>query len=299
MLDFPTVSTSWFCDCEIHDTNSNLTLFFLFTPDSMVAVNLTEARLLKEMDTFDQNEVASASDARVDELSNIAPLHEIVKPLAKQVVHGLGGLTKVAGSATPIAAATPDQLAAAVAIKQSCDSKIYLPLLEISEHLKGRKEILSVMYKNQMQQVAALQKMIAKLKEREAIIKEMSEVAKANSFSLSQRSASILQSSIDLMPKLTQAEYDYFQELRKLEEKTRRWTAEFEGVNSRVDGLQQTVYDDTMQTLDAFPGQKAQLSQLQGACTLLLEKFDDKLDDADEKLDELAGAVGMERDSEM
>ena len=241
-----------------------MTLYFFFTPDSMVAVNLTEARLLKEMDIFDQKEVESASDARVEELRNVASLHEIIEPLAKQVVQGLGGLTKVVGSATPAAAVTPDQLAAAIAIKQRCDEKIYLPLLEISEHLKSRKEILSVMYNNQMLQLDALQKMISKLKERGAIIKEMTEVARANSTSLSQHSAAILQSSNDLMPKLTQAEYDYFQELRKLEEKTRRWTAEFEEVNSRVDSLQQTVYDDTMQTLDALPAQRAQLSQLQG-----------------------------------
>ncbi|CAJ1954373.1 unnamed protein product [Cylindrotheca closterium] len=267
--------------------------------NSMVAVNLTEARLLKEMEIFDKKEAGSASDARVAELSNIAPLHQIIEPLAKQVVEGLGGLTKVVGSATPIAAATPDQLAAAVAIKQSCDEKIYLPLIEITEHLKSRKEILSVMYKNQMLQLDAVQNMISKLKEREAIIKEMTDVAKANSTSLSQRSAAILQSSNDLMPKLSQAEYDYFQELRKLEEKTRQWTAEFEGVHSRVDSLQQTVYDDTMQTLDALPQQRTELSQLQGKCTTLLAIFEDKLDDAEMKLDDIADAAGMERDSEM
>lgn len=265
----------------------------------MFVVNLTEARLLKEMEILDQQEVGSTNDARVKELGNVTPLHEIVEPLAKQIVQGLGGLTKIVGSATPIEAATPDQLAAALAIKHSCEGKIYLPMLEISEHLKSRKEILSVMYKNQMLQIGAVQKMISTLKEREAIIKEMTEVARKNSTTLSQQSAAILQSSNDLLPKLTQAEYDYFQQLRKLEVKTRTWAEEFGKLKCRVDMLQQRLYDDTMQTVDAFPGHRAQLSQLQRNCTSLLEKYEDQLDDAEIKLDDLADAVGMERDSEM
>ena len=247
---------------------------------------------------FDQ-QVGSASDPRVEELRNVTPLHEIVKPLAEKATQGLGRLTKIVGTATPISATTPDQLAAVVEVKQRCDEQIYLPLLEISEHLKSRKEILSVMYKNQMLQLDELQKMISKLKQREAIIKEMTEVAKKNANTLSQQSAATLQSCNDLLPKLTQAEYDYFQQLRNLEMKTRTWAKEFESLKARSDMVQQTVYDDTMETLDALPQQRAELRQMQGKCGKLLDLYEDRLDDSEMKLDELADAVGMERDSEM
>jgi hypothetical protein len=276
---------------------------FLCCIGSMVAVNLTEARQLQEMEALDENEQDSSRknslDKKLQELQGIMPLHEIIEPLSKKVIAGLGRLAKVVGSATPVEAVTPDQLAAAVSIKERCDKGILLPIMEMSEHLKERKKLLAVMYANQMAQLKAVKDVISKLRERNSIIQEKAEVAETNSISLTQRGAAVLQSSSDLMPTITQAEYDYFQELKKLDDKTKKWMNDFEGLKGKVDNLQQSIYDDTMDArLDVLPEYKHELRTLQAFCEQMIPKYKRRLEDSEEKVDLLADAAGIERDSE-
>lgn len=266
-------------------------------------MNLTDARQRQETEALDETEQenrrANPSDKHLQVLQDIKPLHAIVEALGEKVTTGLGRLTKVVGSATPIGAVTPDLLAAAASIKEKSDEEILLPMLEMREHLNERKKLLAVMHANQMEQLKAVKDAIATLRERNSIIQAKAEIAEANAILLAQRGAALLQSSSDLMPTISQAEYNYFQDLKKLDAKTQKWSREVELLNDKVDNLQQSTYDDTMNfQLDAPPEQKRELRTLQAACEQLLPEYRGRLGDAEEKVDLLADAAGIERDSE-
>eukprot|EP00980_Cylindrotheca_fusiformis_P000167 scaffold26_cov117-Cylindrotheca_fusiformis.AAC.8 len=270
----------------------------------MVAVNLTDARQRHEMEALDENEEetggrTSSADKHLQVLQDIRPLYEIIEPLGKKVTAGLGKLTKIVGSETPIEAVTPEQLVAAASIKETCDEEIMMPVLEIREHIKARKKDLTVMHHNLKAQLAAIKDSLSKLRERNSVLQEKAAVADTNALSLAQRGADLLQSTSDLMPTISQSEFNYFQELNKLDGKTKKWKQEMELLKGRVDNLQQTAYSDTMDIeIDAAPDQKQDLKTMQDACEQSIFKYRQRLDVAEEKVDSLADIAGIERDSE-
>jgi hypothetical protein len=272
----------------------------------MVAVNLTETRQLQEMEALGDIETSTSNtsfdNSKVKELEDISPLHEIVEPLAEKIVKGLDGLAMVVGSSTPVSKVTPDQLAAATSIKQRCDDEIVMPILEMREHLKARKKLLAVMYGNQIAQVKTLQDTVSKLKERTSLIQEKASVVQDNSTCLSQRSAAALQSSQDLLPTITQAEFDYFQHLQKLDAKTLQWVGEFESLQGQVRDIQHSVIDaDSPIDNGEFEvplEMRSNINKIFKACDEYLVEYKRKLESAEEKVEDLAAVVGMEQDSE-
>ena len=169
------------------------------------------------------------------------PLYELVNPLIQQTLQGLANMGRIVGSNTPTREITPDVLAVAVSVKERCDNEIVLPLFEMSEIVAARRKEIEANLKNQVAQLESLKDSAAKLKETMASIRSKANVARENAQSISGRSSSVLQSSKDLLPKLTQAEYDYYQELQSLDSKTQAWAKDFDALKTKVSGICESI----------------------------------------------------------
>jgi len=272
---------------------------FLHIKGSMVAVNLTEARQAHEMGAMDDNDEERSllsSDKNLSWLHETLPLADVLKPNFEKVMSGLNGLTRIEGSATLLASVTPDQVAGSAEIKERCDREIMMPIREIRENVKVRRKILTAMYDNQMKQLKSLKEMVSKLRERNDVIKDKAEVVKANAKSLADGSATVLQASIDLQPKLTQAEYDYFNELKKLDDKSRRWMDAFEQMKAQVHTLQDSFNDGTATPMFDLEGNAlGQLEQLTAGTDKMISQYKSRIQDAEEKVGDLADIAGMEQ----
>lgn len=230
-------------------------------------------------------------------LHKTLPLAEIAKPLIAKTLEGIRGMAKIVGSATPVEKITPDLLAAAAQIKEQTDNEIMLPIIELNEHLRAKKQEIVVMFNNQVAQLDTLRATVTKLQLRESSIAEKLEIIDANAESLVKRSASVLQSAHDLQPTITQAEFDYFQELRRLHDRTQQWRGQLDRLKSRATTLRDNAEHGADKGKMEIPAEtKKNLNAMLNASESRLKKYSTRLKDAEYRIDELAEIAGWERD---
>lgn len=271
----------------------------------MIPINLTETRHYHEMEALSENndrlaiQGASASDSALRSQQDTAPLHELLQPLFQKIGAGLAGMGKIVGSATQKKDITPDLLAVSMSVKERCDNEVVLPVLEMTEIVSARQKELAIMYDNQLAQLKTLKETVALLNEKMGAIREKAEVAGANAKSLALRSAAALQSSTDILPTITQAEYDYFQELKRLDDKTKEWHEEFQRINLKVSGLRDSIDEGKTAgplTLKSDAVQNA--NKLLKVSGLRQKQQTERLDEAEEKVEELAAVAGIDLEPE-
>jgi hypothetical protein len=211
----------------------------------MIAVNLTEKQHLFEMDTL--------ADPQSDPVSKIPGgsqetelLANIIQPLIRKVYDGIANMAQIGGSSTAPEGISVDILAGAMSIYQKSKKEVYLPLVEMNEYVVARREELKEVVRKQHEVVKALQDVIDKLREKQSTIQERMDVLFTNSKALEARSSSALQSSKDVQPTITQAEYDYFQEVKRLEEKTTSWEGEAEILKLKATNITDAIESGAM-----------------------------------------------------
>jgi hypothetical protein len=160
---------------------------------------------------------ANTADDALRILESTPPLVDVVAPILKQIEQGLGGLNKFVGSETRSSEISPEQLAVVVQLHEKCNQNLILPLLELRKVVETRKEKLLLMVESQQQQVADLTNTIVMIKEQIKATRQSLETASTNASILSERSATVVQASKDLIPTITQAEYDFFQAIKRMD----------------------------------------------------------------------------------
>jgi archaellum component FlaC len=239
---------------------------------------------------------SSAGHAALRELQENPSLIDLVDPLMKDVIKGLSGMTKIVGTGTPTQVITPEVLAAAVAVKQRCEKEVLLPLLEIKEHVKLRLKELEIMYANQLSQLKTLKEHVKKLMERRHQIEEKAAIVKTNATSLAQRSTSALESSTDLLPTITQAEYDYFKYLKALNAKLVSFERELDRLKLTTSALTER---DSRFDQNAAPADLKNMSAVLKGTETMLRDSKQKIRGIEDTVDDLNIAVGVDRISIM
>lgn len=214
----------------------------------MVPVNVTESRYLHEMDNLLQDDTANkappggvAADASLQRMEALPPLHESLEHLLKKVSTGLAGMGKIVGSDTKTKDISPEMMAVALSVKERCDKDVVLPLLELKKTVTARREILTTMHKEQLQQLHALKKTVSKVQEKMSIIRTKAETTQENASELAKRSASVLQASRDLTPSITQAEFEYFEQLKRLDMKCQSLEKGFTALDQSITQLRDNM----------------------------------------------------------
>ena len=110
-----------------------------------------------------------------------------------------------------------------------------------SSSLSNKIRNLEAMIQSQREQLMDLKKTVADLKARMDSVASKMDIVESNALTLSQRSAAVLQASHDLLPTISQAEYEYFQEVKRLEAKTKSWERDVDSlilsINKKCDSI--------------------------------------------------------------
>eukprot|EP00934_Nitzschia_sp_Nitz4_P008446 Nitzschia sp. Nitz4//scaffold56_size114212//37997//40636//NITZ4_003940-RA/size114212-processed-gene-0.3-mRNA-1//1//CDS//3329554676//8436//frame0 len=269
---------------------------------TMYPVNLTETRQLQEMEALGEGkqlllEAPKNVSKEEEMLKQTSPLVDVIEPSIEKLVAGLRGMGRIVGSATHPERITPDLLAAAVEVKEQCDKEVVMPLLAINEHVNARMEDIVHMYNNNLEQLKLLRESMSQLKKGESSIHDKVEVATSNADSLAKRSASVLQSANDLLPTITQAEYDYFQELSRLQEKMAQWKQQVDRLKLRSGSLLDSLESGTNKGVLSIPEESMQpLKTMLQASETTMKRQNARLEELEETLDEVAAVAGIDRD---
>jgi SMC interacting uncharacterized protein involved in chromosome segregation len=231
-------------------------------------------------------------------LQDTPALVDVAKPLMAKALQGLRAMGKIVGSATPVDKITPDLLAAAAQIKEQTDKEVMLPIIELHEHVRARKKDIVVMFNNQMAQLKSVREMLAELQEGEASIAEKLEIINENALSMAARSASVLQAAHVLQPTITQAEYDYFQELERLHLRAAQWQEQLNHLKASASTLTDSVKNGTISHFGEIPEdtQKNLVAMLDG-CDARIKDYTIRVKEQEYLIDELAAAAGWDRES--
>jgi len=243
------------------------------------------------------NQAAAVSSKELAVLHETAPLTDIALPLIEKIKTGLLKMRKIVGSATPVDKITPELLAAAAQIKEQADNDVMMPIIELNEYVAARKQDLPKNFNNLVGQLNTLREMQSKVNEGQESIEEKINTINSNADALSKRSASLLQSATDLLPTITQAEYDYFQELQRLNERTKQWHAQLERIKAKFSRLEDSVKDRTNKgRLEIPPDNIKLLSDMLDASDAKMKKYSTRLKDIEDRVDVLAAVAGWDRD---
>ncbi|KAL7466262.1 hypothetical protein ACHAXS_006553 [Conticribra weissflogii] len=195
---------------------------------SMEAVNITATQCLyeatelmnaksKELIIHDNNDKALRA------LAKVQPLHEVLQPLADRVCDGLSKMGKIVGGATSPQDVGPESLAIVIETQRSCDVNVIMPIQEMSRVIHARRQLLVEMHEHQTAELERLTKLLNEWKEKyEANVKRVVELEK-NASTLAERSSAVLTAARDLRPQITNAEAEYFKELRRCETNCSKW----------------------------------------------------------------------------
>jgi len=189
-------------------------LIVLLQSGERIPVDVTESKYLHEFETRFQAPLESESSST--SALTTAPFHTEVEPLVQKINSGLASMGRIVGSETSYKEITPDTLAVALRVKKRCDDTVVLPLLQLKKLVDQRRETIRTTLKNQKTQLKTVLKGVQDLKQGLSLIGEKMERAETNASLLSERSVTVLQAGRDLMPTITQAEYDYFQDMKRL-----------------------------------------------------------------------------------
>ena len=282
------------------DVELGHTLVVRYSNGKITATNLTETRTMCELDNFSSPEQTLAiqnslttGTAEATDVDQTEALSDIVKPLMKSVIDGIGALAQVGGTSTSQDELSPDILAGFVGIESKCKKDIYLPLLTMNEHVTARKVEFGAMNVRRKEQFEVLKELINILREKQDIIKEKTEILLENSKSLADRSTSVLRSSKDLFPTITQAEYDYFQELKRLDDKTKIWKSQVEILSRRILSLNDSSVGVNGELSNLEPNELQSAGKILNASSFILKACNTKIELAGENLEGLASTVGI------
>jgi len=274
----------------------------------MIAINLTERRHRLEMDSTTENPSAqllairdgngSGAPSETEQqvmrsLQQTESLADIVQPMIKQVYSGISKMAQVGGSSTTQDKISLDIMAGALSIQERCQKEVFLPIIEMNQYVTARRSELKETVQKQEKAVKALHSLIEKLREKRSVIQEKTEIVTKNAKSLADRSASVLQSANELLPTITQAEYDYFRELKRLDAKSSEWKSESERLKMKAENICDSMDPSTTGgPLDLPTDTMTQMQAMLRGLNSVLANSKAKLESLEEQVDQLAVLVG-------
>lgn len=132
------------------------------------------------------------------------------------------------------------------------------------------------MITTQMRQIKDLQQTVLDLKERVLETTDKLEIVESNATKLSERSTALVQASMALEPTITRAEYDYFQDIKRLQAKCSSLEAGFKAARSHREPTRSTadvqLDTETVQKVNVMLDDQSITLKMTGAKMKELEK---------------------------
>ena len=207
-------------------------------------------------------------DEALEVLSRVRPLSSVLQPLVDRATDGLARMGKIVGGSTAPADAGPESVAVFAATREGCSADVLTPLAEIAAALRGRTALLGEMRGHQSAEIERISALLDELRERRTESAALASELERSAGALASRSSAVLTAAREVRPRVTDAEAEYFRELRRHEASLGRVEG---GVDATVvdarrarDGLVRLAGrgddgDDAPRCLVDLPGGKAEL----------------------------------------
>jgi len=256
------------------------------------SVNLTATQFIHQSHTF-----LTPPPVQTSTTSSALPTPSFqtkITPLVTQITKELSSMGRIVGSSTLPSAADASTLATFQTLHSKLEKGLALPLSQLHTQTKEHDKMLREMYKKQKKQLETLkatqEQVVKKLKKN----LKMAEVIDTNAKHLAERSANILSSSRELMPKISFAEKEYHSQLKRYSELCDKWEKESGNLRIRAEnkidlweqgmGWDVDLNDDELEmSLALLRGQK-----------LMLKKGERRLKDVLRNVEALGNVVGEE-----
>jgi hypothetical protein len=267
------------------------------------AMYLNEARNQIESEVSNTSEIQDGSKESNEVLSameSIPPLHELIKPQIEKISNGLSNMTKIVGGSTDPREITPGILATFLSTKQSSEQDIILPLKEMNSLVVSRVKYLRSMKDNQREQLKELKATVQLLQDRMKATSEKMALVQSNTKILSNRSASILETARDLSPSITEAEYLFFKDVKRIAANCDKWDGVIEDIKGqcaslRVDASATSTSSNTTLT-NLTPEQKQMCDTLLEGQNEILKGVKSRVRIMEYKRDKILVACGLEEE---
>jgi uncharacterized phage infection (PIP) family protein YhgE len=136
--------------------------------------------------------------------------------------------------------------------------------------------------------------MVETLQERTAKSNEKKEQVEENATALSQRSAAVLTAARDLVPTITEAEHQYFTQLKRYDATTKKWQGHIDTMKNRVDKLSdETSAQSAPPSLDIGANELTHMNELVKGQGSHLQLAARKLEKLGRETKRITQAVGL------
>jgi hypothetical protein len=224
-------------------------LYVAFSKKDVAVVDVAESVFLHEFDALfhqptENNLLLQLENGNAANAT--APLFSDLQPLVEKIQLGLSNMGRFVGSDTSYIDIAPDTLAVAVRTKERCDSEIVMPLLELRKVVEKHRATIMATLAEQELQLQKAKGTIKILQERMNTIGLRLETAKSNAVLLSERALAALRTTQTLLPTITQAEYDFFQMLKRMNVKCIQLESYVRKLNDLVASRCETIDEFTI-----------------------------------------------------
>ena len=202
----------------------------------MEVVNLTSAQYLHRAATLTKP-VKSLTHSEV--IDSIPPFIDKIAPLLQKIQSSFSSTGKITGSKTFPKDVGPTNAAFVLETTQKLQNEIVEPLHELHDKTESHKKSLFVLYQSQKKKLETLKSMMEKVKQNHEKSVSKFKAINRNANDLKIRSVSILEASRSTNPKISQAEYDYFTQLKRWELQTNKWGDRLESIQNKINNMQQ------------------------------------------------------------
>ena len=225
------------------------------------------------------------------------PFSEEVGPVVAKLYAGLGEMTKLVGSDTMYQDLTPSKLEDTIDIRDRCDDKVVIPLLELKSLIVRRQQYVDEVVKAQTSAIEKLSETLSGLKQRSDNTSESVHVLQINSGSIQERTRYVTQACNDFKPTVSRAERDYFNFLKRNETKVHEWKDRVEKLKSKFSALFETTQTGAESTENQLKLMSVQINSMLDAVDRTLRDSERQLKETELQLKQEFRDSGLEAEN--
>ena len=242
-----------------------------------------------------EKENANKNDAQ-NAMETIPSFSIIVDPLIGKISNGLASVGRLSGTKTKPSDVGAAEIAAFVTLKTKLESDVLFPLKDLITKTEERKSDLKESFKNQRDQIEKIQNMITQIKSNSLQLEQRKRSNEEIAVAIGQRSAAILEAGRTLMPKISQAEADYFNQLKRWEAQCSSWKIVVEKLLRKGSELNDCLRSTTTNRFDLKENEMKLLRDLISGQEFFIKKARDDLNECRRKVTRTADLMGLEVD---
>ncbi len=222
---------------------------------ALESINVTSLKYLSEATLVSKDREAlnrgnhSVSTENETNIAKLSAFSTITAPMISEIFNSVASIGKLSGSSKMVRDAGAAEVALLISMKEKIDGARIL-LLALGQKTNEKKNELRKNLEGQQKQLEKIRRASNEIKTRLSEFDARKTALESNSKILASRCAAVLEASRDLAPSMSQAESDYFNQLKRWETQVSQWKESASDVISRSKNMQRSWSKDTETKVD-------------------------------------------------